>query len=46
MEGWGEVTEGFGVGDWGTVKKMGVLNNAIFLWNKGINLAGDPLQFS
>ena len=31
MEGWGEVGgEGFGVGDWGTVKKMGVLSNAIF----------------
>ena len=37
MEGWGEVGEGFGVGDWGTVKKMGVLSNAIFLWNRGIN---------
>ena len=40
---WGE---GFGVTDSGTVKKMGVLGDAIFLWNKGINLAGDPLQFS
>ena len=30
MEGWGEVGEGFGVGDWGTVKKMGVLSNAFF----------------
>ena len=46
MEGWGKVGEGFGVGDWGTVEKMGVPNNAIFYGIRVLTRRVDRLQFS